>query len=140
MVSFVKPEDSAKELELIAAIEEEIFQDLKLPYRKLLICTGDLGVPAAKKYDLEARFPGMNTFKEVTSCSNCTDFQARRARIKYKDQTNKGLVHTLNGTALALGRTLACIVENYQTADGNIRIPDVLQQYMGGQTIINLNA
>ncbi|HMT00786.1 MAG TPA: serine--tRNA ligase, partial [Candidatus Absconditabacterales bacterium] len=133
MVSFVKPEDSEKEHQLILAIEEEIFQELKIPYRRLLICTGDLGVPAAKKYDLEAWFPGLGTYKEVTSCSNCTDFQARRAQIKYKTTEKKEFLHTLNGTAVAVSRTLAAIVENYQQADGSIMIPEVLQPYFEGK-------
>lgn len=131
MVTFVKPEDSDKELELILAIEEEVYQDLGIPYRKLSICTGDLGVPAAKKYDLEARFPSMNTYREVTSCSNCTDFQTRRCNTKYKkSDKEKEFLHSLNGTVIALARTMAAIVENYQTEDMKIDIPAVLQPYM----------
>jgi seryl-tRNA synthetase len=117
MVSFVKPEDAAKEHELLVSIEEEIFQELGIPYQKLMICTGDLGGPAAKKYDLEAWFPGIDTYKEVTSTSNTTDYQTRRGNIKFTDGDRREFVYSLNGTAVALGRALAAIVENYQTAE-----------------------
>lgn len=133
MVTFVRPEDAVKEHELLVSIEEEIFQELGIPYQKLLICTGDLGGPAAKKYDLEAWFPGIDTYKEVTSTSNTTDYQTRRGNIKFKDGDARDFVYSLNGTAVALGRALAAIVENYQTKEGNIRIPKVLQSYMGGK-------
>ena len=136
MVSFVKPEDSAAEHELMLDIEEEIYQDLKIPYRKLLICSWDLWAPAAKKYDLEARLPGMQTFKEITSTSNTVDFQARRGNIKYKVGNKKEFVHTLNGTVIALQRTMVAIVENYQTEDIRIVVPDVLRPYMGGIEVI----
>ncbi|MBP7848380.1 hypothetical protein KA013_04185 [Patescibacteria group bacterium] len=135
MVSFVMPQDSEKEHEFIRQIEEEIFTDLGLAFHRLMICTGDLGAPAAKKYDLEAWFPGQNAYKEVTSTSNTTDFQTRRGQISYKDGNEKGYVHSLNGTAVALGRALACIVETYQTAEGNIRIPEVLIPFFGKELI-----
>lgn len=136
MVSFVRPEDSEKEHQLILAIEEEIFQELGIPYRKLDICTGDLGVPAAKKYDLEGRFPGLEMYKEITSCSNCTDFQSRRSNIKCKSDKDKDFLHILNGTVVAVGRTLAAIVENYQQQDLKVTIPEVLKPYMGGKDFI----
>lgn len=130
MVSFVDPQDSVKEHEMLLEIEEEIFQDLGIPYQKLLICTGDLGGPAAKKYDLEAWFPGIGKYVEVTSTSNTQDFQTRRGNIKYTTDGKNEFVHSLNGTAVALGRALAAIVENYQQADGTVAIPDVLRPYM----------
>lgn len=133
MVSFVKPEDSLKEHEYLREIEEEIFTDLGIHFQRIHICTGDTGWPAAKKYDLEARFPGIWAYKEVTSTSNTTDFQTRRGWIKFKDGDRKDFAHSLNGTAAALGRCLAAIVETYQTKEGNIRIPDVLKKYMGGR-------
>lgn len=129
MVSIVDPKNSKKEHELIREIEEEIFQELWICYNRILICSWDLWAPASKKYDLEAWFPWMNTFKEVTSCSNCTDFQSRRAKIKYKNNEEKDFVHTLNWTAMALGRAMAAIVETYQTKDLKIKIPEVLKKY-----------
>ena len=135
MVSFVKPEDSKKEHELIAAIEEEIYEDLGIPFRKLLICSWDLWAPAAKKYDLDAWFPWINAYKEVTSCSNCTDFQSRAINCKYVNGRTKEYPYTLNGTAIALWRTMAAIVENYQTKDLRIKIPEVLKPIMGVEFI-----
>lgn len=135
MVSFCKPEESEKEHQLILSIEEEVYKELWIPYRKLFICTGDLGVPAAKKYDLEAWFPGQDTYKEITSCSNCTDFQTRRANIKYKTEEGRDFVHSLNGTVVASSRVLAAIVENYQQEDGSIRVPEVLQKWIGKEVI-----
>lgn len=135
MVSFVKPEDSVKEHEFLREIEEELFTELGLHFQRIDICTGDLGAPAAKKYDLEAWFPGIGAYKEVTSTSNTTDFQTRRGNIKFKDGDRKEIVHSLNGTALALGRALACVVETYQTAEGDIMIPDVLKKWMGVERI-----
>jgi seryl-tRNA synthetase len=132
MVSFTKPEDSRKEHEFLVSIEEEIWSELGIPYRKILICSWDLWAPAAKKYDLEAWMPGMNTFKEVTSCSNTTDYQARRAKIRFKNWNKKDYVHTLNWTAIAIQRWLAAIVENYQTEDMRIVIPKVLRKYILG--------
>ena len=130
MVSFVKPEDAEKEHELLFAIENEIFSELWLHYQQILIASGDLGAPAAKKYDLEAWFPGIWAYKEVTSTSNTTDFQTRRGMIKYKEDGKKDFVYSLNGTAVALGRALACIVETYQTAEGDIEVPEVLRPWM----------
>ena len=132
MVTFVKPEDSAAEHELLVSIEEEIFTDLGLHFHKLHICTGDLWAPAARKYDLEAWFPAQEAYREVTSTSNTTDFQTRRANIKYKDGQTRDFVHSLNGTAIAMSRCIACIIETYQTAEGDVIIPEVLRPFMGG--------
>ncbi len=135
MVSFTNPEDSIKEHEFLAEIEEEIVKDLWLHCQKIDICTWDLGFHAAKKYDLEAWFPWLDTYKEITSCSNCTDFQARRAKIKYNDAWTKDYLHTLNWTAIALSRVIACIVENYQTKDMKIKVPEVLKKYFQEEEI-----
>ncbi len=138
MFSFCHPEKSEEEHEFLLGLEEEIIQDLELPYQVVNIAAGDLGAPAAKKYDIEVWIPTQNKFRELTSCSNCTDFQARRASIKYKDsEGNKALVHTLNGTAIAIPRTLVAILENYQQKDGSVQIPKILQPYMGGQSEIS---
>jgi len=131
MFSFTKPEDSIKEHKLMLSMEEKLMQLLKIPYRVLNICTGDLGDPAAAKYDIEAWMPGQNEYRETHSTSNCTDFQARRLNIKYKTKNGLELVHTLNGTALAIGRILIAIIENYQQKDGSIKIPKALQKYTG---------
>jgi len=132
MVIFSKPEDSRNEHELILSIEEKLMKALKLPYQVINICTGDLGRPAAKKYDIETWLPSENKYRETHSCSNCTDFQARRLNIRYKDKNNKmQFVHTLNGTAFAIGRILIMIMENYQQKDGSIKVPKVLQKYAG---------
>lgn len=131
MFSFTKPEDSEKEHKLLLLMEEKLMQLLKIPYRVLNICTGDLGDPAAAKYDIEAWMPGQNEYRETHSTSNCTDFQARRLNIKYKTKNGLELAHTLNGTALAIGRILIAIIENYQQKDGSIKIPKVLQKYTG---------
>ena len=117
---------------------ENILQLLGLPYRVISLCTGDIGFSSCKTYDLEVWLPCYNDYKEISSCSDCWDFQARRANIKYRDPENfKGnrLVHTLNGSGLAVGRTMAAIVENYQQPDGSIRVPDVLVPYMGTDVI-----
>lgn len=135
MVSFVKPEDSVKEHELIHSIEIELFTELGLHFQRINICTGDLGAPAAKKRDLEAWFPGIGAYKEVTSTSNTTDFQTRRGNIKFKDGDRREFVHSLNGTALALGRALACLIETYQTEQGDVIIPEVLRKWMGVEKI-----
>lgn len=136
MFSFCNPENSKQEHELILNIEEELMQALKLPYHVLKICTGDLGSPAAAKYDIETWVPNENKYRETHSTSNCTDFQARRLNIRYKDkqQANK-FIHTLNGTAFAIGRTLIAIIENYQQKDGSILVPEVLRGYMGVKKI-----
>ena len=139
MVKYAKPEESFDDLETMVEDAENILQLLGLPYRVISLCTGDMGFSAAKTYDLEVWLPSYNAYKEISSCSNCTDFQARRANIKYKDPENfKGsrYVHTLNGSGLAVGRTMAAIMENYQQADGSIKIPDVLVPYMGGADVI----
>jgi seryl-tRNA synthetase len=136
MFSFCHPSKSEQEHQLILGVEEEIMTELGLAYQVMNICGGDLGDPAAKKYDLEAWIPTQEKYRELTSCSNCTDFQARRAGIRFKEDNQKQFLHTLNGTAIAIGRTLVAILENYQQKDGSIAIPDVLQGYMGGRTHI----
>lgn len=134
MVKFVRPEDSYAELEKLVANAEAVLQLLELPYRVITLCTGDLGFSAAKTYDLEVWLPSFNTFREISSCSNFEDYQARRANIRFR-RTPKGkveYVHTLNGSGLAIGRTVAAILENYQQPDGSVAIPKSLQPYMGG--------
>lgn len=134
MFCYTKPEDSDKEHEYLLSLEEKLTRALKIPYRIVKMCTGDLGGPAARKYDIEAWLPGQEKYRETHSTSSCTDFQARRLNIRYKDKkTRKNeFVHTLNGTAIALGRTIIAILENYQTKDGSVEIPAVLQKYIGG--------
>ena len=136
MVKFVDPETSWDELELLTADAEELLQKLELPYRVLTLATGDLSFAAAKCYDLEVWAAGVGKWLEVSSCSNFVDFQARRAGIRFKGKDRKGFVHTLNGSGLALPRILVAIMENYQTADGKITVPEVLRPYMGGLEII----
>lgn len=139
MVKYAKPEESFDDLESMVADAENILQLLGLPYRVITLCTGDIGFSAAKTYDLEVWLPSYHSYKEISSCSCCTDFQARRANIKYRDPAQfKGTryVHTLNGSGLAVGRTFAAIVENYQQADGSIKVPEVLVPYMGGIEVI----
>jgi seryl-tRNA synthetase len=132
MFSFAKPEDSKKEHEFLLSMEEKLMKALDIPYRVLQICTGDLGVQAANKYDIEAWLPGQNQYRETHSTSNDTDFQSRRLNIKYKEEkSGKNLyVHTLNGTAFAIGRMIIAIMENYQQKDGTIKIPTVLKGYI----------
>ena len=131
MFSFAKPEDSAREHDYLLSLEEKLMQNLKLPYQLINICAGDLGAPAAKKFDIEAWMPGENKYRETHSASNCTDFQARRLNIRYKNKAKKiEFVHTLNGTAFS-ERPLIAILENYQQKDGSVKIPDVLQKYTG---------
>jgi seryl-tRNA synthetase len=139
MFSFCSPEKSAEEHLLLLSLEEKIMQLLGVPYRVLRICTGDLGDPAAAKYDIEAWMPGQNQYRETHSTSNCTDYQARRLNIRYKDaKTQKTeFVHTLNGTGLAIGRALIAIIENYQQKDGSIKVPKVLQKYTKFKLIKN---
>jgi seryl-tRNA synthetase len=134
MVKFAKPETSYDELEKLLANAEEVLKRLKLPYRVVNLCTGDLGFSAAKTYDIEVWLPGQDTFKEISSCSNFEDFQARRAKIRYRvaGKSKTEYVHTLNGSGLAIGRTLVAILENYQQADGSIVIPEVLRHYLYG--------
>ena len=138
LVKFSRPEESFDALDSMLADAERILQKLGLPYRVIVLCTGDMGFSAAKTYDIEVWLPSYGAYKEISSCSNCTDFQARRANIKYRDPAFKGsrLVHTLNGSGLAVGRTLAAVLENYQRADGSVEIPEVLQPYLGGKTEI----
>ncbi|WP_025739115.1 serine--tRNA ligase [Salinivibrio socompensis] len=138
LVKVVKPEDSMEALESLTADAEKVLQLLNLPYRKVLLCTGDMGFGAAKTYDLEVWLPAQDTYREISSCSNTLDFQARRmqARFRRKGEKKPELLHTLNGSGLAVGRTLVAILENYQQADGRIEIPEVLRPYMGEQTHI----
>lgn len=130
MVSFVTEKDDDKELEYLLSLEEKLFQILEIPYRVVKICTGDLGFPAARKYDIEAWIPSQDKYKEVTSVSTTTDFQARRLNIKYQDGNEKKYTHTLNGTAFAMSRTPIAILENYQQEDGSVRIPKALQSFV----------
>jgi seryl-tRNA synthetase len=134
LVSVTRPEDSAAEHERMTAAAESILQALELPYRKLLLCTGDMGFGARKTYDLEVWLPGQGLYREISSCSNCGDFQARRMNARYRPSEGKGtaFVHTLNGSGLAVGRTLVAVLENYQQADGSVTVPQVLRPYMGG--------
>ena len=134
LVKFVKPEHSYDELEKLLSNAEEVLKRLKLPYRVVNLCTGDLGFSASKTYDIEVWLPGQETFKEISSCSNFEDFQARRAKIRYRiaGKSKTEYVHTLNGSGLAVGRTLVAILENYQQADGNVVIPEVLRPYLYG--------
>lgn len=134
MVKFTEPETSYDELESMVQNAEEVLKRLKLPYRVVELCTGDMGFASAKTYDLEVWLPGQNAYREISSCSNCEDFQARRANIRYRrDKKAKPIfVHTLNGSGLAVGRTLVAILENYQQKDGSVAIPEALRPYMGG--------
>jgi len=134
LVKFSKPESSYEELEKLLSNAEEVLKRLKLPYRVVTLCTGDLGFSASKTYDIEVWLPGQNTFKEISSCSNFEDFQARRAKIRYRisGKSKTEYVHTLNGSGLAVGRTLVAILENYQQADGSVIIPEVLRSYLYG--------
>ena len=138
MVKFSKPETSYEELDKLTNDAEEVLQKLGLPYRVIELCTGDIGFSSACTYDIEVWLPSYNAYKEISSCSNMTDFQARRANIRYKENNNSKseYVHTLNGSGLAIGRTVAAILENYQNADGSITIPEVLVPYMNGLTKI----
>ncbi|MBF0710405.1 MULTISPECIES: serine--tRNA ligase [unclassified Gemella] len=134
MVRFSKPEESFQQLELMTGHAETILKKLELPYRVITLCTGDIGFSAAKTYDIEVWLPSYGAYKEISSCSNCTDFQARRANIRFRREKNGKLefAHTLNGSGLAVGRTVAAIIENYQNEDGSITIPEVLRPYMRG--------
>jgi len=138
LVKFSSPEDSYRELESLTADAEDILQRLGLPYRVVSLCSGDLGFSAAKTYDLEVWIPGQQLYREISSCSNFTNFQARRANIRYKKTAGSGteLVHTLNGSGLAVGRTLVAILENYQQEDGTVIIPEALRPYVGGLSTI----
>ncbi len=138
LVKFTRPDDSNADHERLTSHAEAILQRLELPYRKVLLCTGDMGAASAKTYDLEVWLPGQGLYREISSCSNFEAYQARRANIRYKPQgKNKTeLVHTLNGSGLAIGRTWLAILENYQQADGTVRVPAALQPYMGGEEVI----
>lgn len=138
LIKIVSPETSAAEHETLVGNAEAILEALKLPYRKVELCTGDLGFGAAKCYDLEVWLPAADTYREISSCSNCHDFQARRGNIRCKIPGQKGteFVHTLNGSGLAVGRTMAAILENYQQPNGSVRVPEVLQPYLGGREVI----
>jgi seryl-tRNA synthetase len=138
LVKFSTPETSYDELEKLTRNAEEVLRRLNIPYRVVLLCTGDLGFSASKTYDLEAWLPGQGVYKEISSCSNFEDFQARRANIRYRPQGKKGteFVHTMNGSGLAIGRTLVAILENFQQEDGTVVVPEVLRPYMGGAAII----
>ena len=142
LVSIVRPEDSAAEHERMVESAEGILQALQLPYRKMLLCTGDMGASARRTYDLEVWLPGQGLYREISSCSNCGDWQARRMNTRYRAAETKGnvFVHTLNGSGLAVGRTLVAVLENYQQADGSVIIPDALLPYVGGLTKLEATA
>jgi seryl-tRNA synthetase len=139
---FCRPEESWREHERMLALSEEFFKQLGIPYRVMLLCSGDTGKISAKTYDIEAWMAGQNAYREVVSCSNCLDYQARRLRIRFRDKTNEEtrLVHTLNSTLVATERTMVAIVENFQTARGSVEVPKVLQKYMGGLEEIRAEA
>lgn len=138
LVQIVKPEESMKALEELTVHAEKVLQLLELPYRKIVLCTGDMGFGSCKTYDLEVWVPAQNTYREISSCSNMWDFQARRMQARYRNKADNKtyLVHTLNGSGLAVGRTLVAIMENYQQADGSIKVPSVLVPYMNGVEVI----
>ena len=139
LVKFTRPEDSAIQHEQLTRDAETVLERLELPYRRMLLCTGDMGFASSKTYDLEVWLPGQQTYREISSCSNFESFQARRANIRFKDPGAKKseYVHTLNGSGLAVGRTYLAILENYQQADGSIRVPEALVPYMAGETVIS---
>jgi seryl-tRNA synthetase len=138
LVKFTRPEDSYDQLEILLGNAETILRELGIHYRVVLLCTGDMGFSSAKTYDIEVWLPGQNTYREISSCSNFEDFQARRANIRFRQKGRKGtqLVHTLNGSGLAVGRTLVAILENFQQEDGTVVIPEVLRPYMGNMKVI----
>jgi seryl-tRNA synthetase len=139
LVQITRPEDSTAALDQLTGHAESILQRLKIPYRTVILCTGDMGFSAAKTHDIEAWLPGQGTYREISSCSVCTDFQARRMKARWRnpDTGKPELVHTLNGSGLAVGRTLIAVMENYQQQDGSIHVPEVLQPYMGGLKTIS---
>jgi seryl-tRNA synthetase len=141
LVSIVRPEDSDAEHDRMTACAEEVLKRLGLPYRVIVLCTGDMGFSARKTYDIEVWLPGQNTYREISSCSNCGEFQARRMNSRFRPAGEKStrFVHTLNGSGLAVGRTLVAVLENYQQADGSVVVPDVLRPYMGGLDVIGAN-
>ena len=133
LVSIAKPAESFAEHERMTRCAEVVLEKLELPYRRLLLCSGDMGFAAAKTFDLEVWLPSQNTYREISSCSNFADFQARRMQARYRNEKNKPeVVHTLNGSGLAVGRTLVAILENFQNADGSVTVPAALRPYMGG--------
>jgi seryl-tRNA synthetase len=138
MVKLTQPEVSYDELEKMLTNAEAVLQRLGLPYRVVSLCSGDIGFSAAKTYDLEVWMPGQGAYREISSCSNCESFQARRANIRFRRKGKKGteLVHTLNGSGLAVGRTVAAVLENYQQADGSVVIPEALRPHIGGTEVI----
>ncbi|MCW1839162.1 serine--tRNA ligase [Prosthecomicrobium hirschii] len=138
LVSITTPETSAAEHERMTAAAEEVLKRLELPFRTMALCTGDMGFASQKTYDLEVWLPGQNAYREISSCSNCGDFQARRMNARYRPQEGKGtrFVHTLNGSGVAVGRALVAVLENYQNADGSVTVPSVLRPYMGGLEVI----
>jgi seryl-tRNA synthetase len=142
MVSITRPEDSPAEHERMTRCAETVLQRLELPYRVVSLCTGDLGFSAVKTYDVEVWLPGQGAYREISSCSDCGPFQARRMKARYRPADGKGTrhVHTLNGSGLAVGRTLIAVMENYQQEDGSIVIPDALRPYMNGMERIARNA
>jgi seryl-tRNA synthetase len=134
LVSVTTPAESDADHERMTRCAEVVLEKLGLPYRRMLLCTGDMGFTATKTFDLEVWLPSQNTYREISSCSNCTDFQARRMQARWRNpETGKTeLVHTLNGSGVAVGRALIAVMENYQNADGSIMVPEVLRRYMGG--------
>jgi seryl-tRNA synthetase len=138
LVSIVHPDQSNAEHERMTGAAEEVLKRLKLPFRTIVLCTGDMGFASRKTYDIEVWLPGQNAYREISSCSNCGDFQARRMNARFRKPGEKGtqFVHTLNGSGIAVGRALIAVVENYQQADGSIRVPDALKPYMGGLEVI----
>ena len=136
LVSIVQPEHSEKELERMLESAESILKDLNIHYRIMILCSGDMGFSANKTYDIEVWLPGEGAYREISSCSNCGDFQARRMNSRYQKNNKNIFVHTLNGSGLAVGRTLIAILENYQTEDGNVLIPEVLKKYLNNQSTL----
>jgi seryl-tRNA synthetase len=142
LVSIAHPDRSEEEHERMTRAAEEVLKRLGLAYRVMLLCAGDMGFAARKTYDLEVWLPGQNTYREISSCSNCGEFQARRMKARFRPKEGKGVrfVHTLNGSGLAVGRTLVAVLENYQRADGTVAVPDALKPYMGGREVIGGDA
>ena len=138
MVSVTTPDQSTEELERMTGCAEEVLKRLELPYRTVVLCTGDMGFGARKTYDIEVWLPAQDTYREISSCSNCGDFQARRMQARWRDPDSgkPALVHTVNGSGVAVGRALVALLENYQQEDGSISIPLALQPYLGGQESI----
>jgi seryl-tRNA synthetase len=141
LVSVTTPEKSVEEHERMTLCAEEVLKRLELPYRTVVLSTGDMGFAAAKTYDIEVWLPGQGAYREISSCSNCGEFQARRMNARYRPAEGKGtrFVHTLNGSGVAVGRALIAVLENYQQADGSVVVPDVLKPYMGGLEVIRAN-